>query len=126
MDTDDDDKCLGTFMRLRVKYDVSKSLRRSAKLTLDHKLPPVRVLLRYEKLPDYCYICGLLGHQLKSCHMKNYDLEYNDFKYPYVLWLRAEDAKVYAPPVELLFTSSSSISTSFSNADTIFSHLLCK
>lgn len=92
VEADAEDRFLGPFMRIIVKYDVNSPLRRPTKITLDHHLPPVRVLLRYEKLPEYCYICGLLGHQLKSCNISDYDLQMNDLNYPYGPWLRAEDA----------------------------------
>lgn len=105
-------------MRIQVKYDILQPLLRSAKLTLDNHHPPVRVLLRYEKLPDYCYVYGLLGHQLKSRYIKSYDLEHNKLNYPYGLWLRAEDAKFFVPPV-MLFTSSYLISPSLSTVDPI-------
>lgn len=58
VDAEEDGRCLGTCIRIRVKVDIAKPLRRVVKLTLDPQSPPVGVLIRYEKLPEYCYNCG--------------------------------------------------------------------
>lgn len=60
IDSDEEGLCLGKFMRVRVKLDVRRPLRRGMRLALnDHEL--VWVEFQYEKLPDFCFRCGLLG-----------------------------------------------------------------
>ncbi|KAL5563560.1 hypothetical protein UlMin_033307 [Ulmus minor] len=51
-------------LRLRVIIDVSKPLKRFLKLRLDADKEASIILVRYERLPDLCYACGILGHPL--------------------------------------------------------------
>ncbi|KAM6577860.1 hypothetical protein CsatB_029697 [Cannabis sativa] len=55
----------GPFLRIRVGIDVSKPILRgqtvtwmSDELWLDY---------RYERLPDFCYECGIIGHVVDKC-----------------------------------------------------------
>ncbi|CAL2227508.1 unnamed protein product [Prunus armeniaca] len=61
-----DGECLGRFLRIRVRVDVSKPLRQGKKM-----LPPsgntVFVEFRYERLPEFCFCCGRVGHVFKEC-----------------------------------------------------------
>lgn len=55
-----------SFMRIRVKVDVRKPLKRSKKISRgggETKL----VKFKYEKLTIFCFLCGLLGHSDSSC-----------------------------------------------------------
>ncbi|KAF2321691.1 hypothetical protein GH714_001482 [Hevea brasiliensis] len=54
------------FMRIKVEIAVNKPLIES--FTNKRRDGSVeRVRLRYERLPDVCYMCGLLGHQIQTC-----------------------------------------------------------
>ncbi|XP_057985277.1 uncharacterized protein LOC131170226 [Hevea brasiliensis] len=60
------DVSIGTCMRIRVDVDKRKPLfvgftNRSADGSLE------RVRFRFKRLPDFCYMCGLLGHQIQTC-----------------------------------------------------------
>lgn len=56
----------GPFMRIRVVIDISKPLRRGLKLkTTEEKSVWCPIL--YEKLPDLCFGCGLIGHSFREC-----------------------------------------------------------
>lgn len=48
VEADDQGCCMGTFMRIRMKFNVSRPLRRTAKINLGPKHPLVDVLLRAE------------------------------------------------------------------------------
>lgn len=57
------------FMRLRIRIDVRKPLKRKKKICKKDK-PEVVVNCKYEKLGDFCFICGLLSHTEPFCRKK--------------------------------------------------------
>lgn len=75
--------CLGSFIRVKVEVDVSKPLERGFFIDLDGT-KPVMIYLMYERLPDYCWDCGTLGHTRKECPMEEANKDYdpnNEAKY---------------------------------------------
>lgn len=50
VDTDKEGRCLGTCMRIQVLLDISKPLRRVARISWEPSSPPLVIGLRYEKL----------------------------------------------------------------------------
>ncbi|OMO64558.1 hypothetical protein CCACVL1_21676 [Corchorus capsularis] len=80
----------GPFLRIRVQLKVHKPLRRGMVLTV----PDVGKLLisfRYERLPDFCYVCGCLDYIENECEktviMRR---EIGKVVKEYGPWLRAE------------------------------------
>ncbi|TXG70163.1 hypothetical protein EZV62_005098 [Acer yangbiense] len=63
----DSKECWGKFMRVKVELDISKPLKRWLRLKLDKSNNIVVVGLKYERLPDFCFACGKIGHVLKEC-----------------------------------------------------------
>ncbi|CAN1783498.1 Uncharacterized protein At4g02000 [Linum perenne] len=57
------------FMRVRVKMDVRKSLKREKKVKKPGGAAAV-CRFRYEKLPTFCFICGLIGHVERNCQIR--------------------------------------------------------
>lgn len=49
------------YMRVRIRLDVRKPLKRKKKIVKKDKSEVV-VTCKYEKLGDFCFICGLLSH----------------------------------------------------------------
>ncbi|KAL0458851.1 UNVERIFIED_CONTAM: hypothetical protein Slati_0512300 [Sesamum latifolium] len=103
-------------MRMRVSIDVTKPLKRVFKLrtTLGDEL---LLSFTYEKLPNFCYLCGCLGHLSRFCELRFAD----DFidsgeATPFSLWLRATNLatglnKSFTGTITLItpkFSSSSS------------------
>ena len=58
----------GDFLRIRVEVDVLKPLCRGRKVVLDNE-KEVSVAFRYEKLPNFCYWCGMVCHDDKDCDL---------------------------------------------------------
>ncbi|KAL6276963.1 hypothetical protein ACE6H2_020564 [Prunus campanulata] len=56
VDQAEGDDCIGRCLRVRLQLDVRQPLMRGAFVTL-----------RYEYLPEYCFICGCLGHLSRTC-----------------------------------------------------------
>lgn len=54
-------KCL----RMRVKVDVAKKLVRGKKITIEGD-EERWVYFKYERLPNFCYNCGLLSHDVRD------------------------------------------------------------
>ncbi|KAL5848934.1 hypothetical protein ACOSQ3_006996 [Xanthoceras sorbifolium] len=55
-------ECWGKFMRLKVRVDISKPLVRGIRVWLEEFETIVIALLRYERLPEFCYVCGMVSH----------------------------------------------------------------
>ncbi|KAL5816006.1 hypothetical protein ACOSQ3_024384 [Xanthoceras sorbifolium] len=56
--------CLGKYIRVRVVIVITKPLQRFFKVKMGGFGKAVVMLLRYERLPEYCFECGLVGHPL--------------------------------------------------------------
>ncbi|TXG57216.1 hypothetical protein EZV62_018529 [Acer yangbiense] len=63
----DSKECWGKFLRVKVRVDVSRPLKRWLRLKLDNSDDIVVVNLKYERLPEFCYVCGKIGHGLRDC-----------------------------------------------------------
>ncbi|CAI9769984.1 unnamed protein product [Fraxinus pennsylvanica] len=70
VDTDLSGSCWGSYMRIRVKLDVSKPLVATMDLQLGSMGGTVEVEFKYERLPEYCTLCGYLDHGLKHCNLE--------------------------------------------------------
>ncbi|KAK9999247.1 hypothetical protein SO802_018850 [Lithocarpus litseifolius] len=73
------------FMRVCVDLPIDKSLRRGGKIfNLDGD--KVWISFRYERLPNFCFHCGILGHDQKHCPNPTSNPELPN---QYGEWLRA-------------------------------------
>ncbi|CAH9119195.1 unnamed protein product [Cuscuta epithymum] len=57
-----------SYLRIRVCLDVRQPLKKGTTLTQDGVKHWVD--FKYEKLPSFCFICGIIGHSDKFCPMK--------------------------------------------------------
>lgn len=83
---------LGKFMRVKVSIDLKKPVKRGTTIRFHGK--DLKVFFRYERLPSFCFIIGMLGHQMKECDESDIleeesfeDIEEKDL--PFGHWLRA-------------------------------------
>lgn len=60
VDLEHDDMAWGEYMHIRVCMNVSKPLLRGKKVCVGSS-QPIWVTFSYERLPNFCYLCGLLG-----------------------------------------------------------------
>ncbi|KAH1081471.1 hypothetical protein J1N35_021232 [Gossypium stocksii] len=77
----------GEYIRVRVWLDITKPLRRVVKMGT--QTGPLKVpMVKYERLPNFCYGRGLIGHSVEACKtvkltegMEEADLQFGE-------WLR--------------------------------------
>ncbi|KAL5804454.1 hypothetical protein ACOSQ3_031254 [Xanthoceras sorbifolium] len=112
--------CLGKYLRVRVRIDITKPLRHGLRLDLGEDEASF-LLVRYEKLHDHCFHCGKIGHLFRECLGDSHI--HGETKQDYGAWLRAsspqksrlvrmEQAPVTATAVEQpLPRESSSVSS---------------
>lgn len=75
------------YMRLRVKLDVRKPLKRKKKITKkDGK--EITVTCKYERLGEFCFLCGLFSHTERFCR-KFIDKRGIEGEKEWGLWLKA-------------------------------------
>ncbi|CAN1759636.1 Uncharacterized protein At4g02000, partial [Linum perenne] len=77
------------YMRIKVKMDIRKSLKREKKLRVEGG-ECIKCTFRYEKLPSFCYICGKMGHIDRYCEVL--------FQIPEEQIVRMWDEELRAPP----------------------------
>ncbi|KAK8625748.1 hypothetical protein V6N13_056909 [Hibiscus sabdariffa] len=70
------------------KVDIRKPLRRCVLLDDSAGKEASPRPLRYERLPEFCYFCGIVGHSLSLCTAKPADLDAK--KLQYGSWLRVQ------------------------------------
>lgn len=89
MDSDEDGQCLGETLRVRITIDIRKPLRRGVLLKVGSMADEKWIPITYEKLPDFCYGCGKLGHVVKECDVH---VPVSDTPYQYGTWLRTPNS----------------------------------
>ena len=52
---------------MRISVDITKPLKKILFIKTEEKKKKISVAVEYEKLPDFCYCCGCLGHLYKEC-----------------------------------------------------------
>ncbi|KAJ4842638.1 hypothetical protein Tsubulata_013334 [Turnera subulata] len=80
------DVCFDSYFRVRVMMKVTEPLRSGFTWKRDGK-PDAKVDFSYERLPDFCYGCGMFGHVLNRCSRR---LEFKDARLQYSPSLRVE------------------------------------
>lgn len=60
----------GELLKVREKIDVQQSLNHETNIKLGAMAKEKCIPVTYEKLSDFCYNCGILGHVLQECEVK--------------------------------------------------------
>ncbi|KAL0284221.1 UNVERIFIED_CONTAM: hypothetical protein Sangu_2841200 [Sesamum angustifolium] len=84
-------------LRIRVEIDVNKPLRDRFVL----KKPDgssILIEIRYERLGEYCYVCGVIGHKLDLCPKTNQNPNPHNFSFG--PWLKAENVLIKNPNLQ--------------------------
>lgn len=67
VDTGSYSECLGSVIRVRIMFNVSQALVQGLRVQVDGLADIVQTVVRYERLPNYCFHCGLIGHLVRDC-----------------------------------------------------------
>lgn len=76
------------YLRVRVSISLSVPLKRRMKLRRSEE-QWCWVNFKYEGIPTFCFICGMIGHAEKYCE-KLFDTPLEHIEKPYGVWMRAE------------------------------------
>lgn len=83
----------GRWLRIRVAVDLAKPLMRGRRLSLPGG-DKILALFRYERLPDFCYVCGRVDHMERDCSYSKTSTDNDAVKFQYGPWLRADGPKL--------------------------------
>ncbi|KAL5839139.1 hypothetical protein ACOSQ4_011747 [Xanthoceras sorbifolium] len=67
---------MGKFLRIRVNIDISKPLKRGIRVSLNESEESIMLLIRYERLLEYCFGCGMVGHHVHDCPSVSTDADF--------------------------------------------------
>ena len=85
VETNENGDCIGELARIRITINITQPLKKVLFLKqegeTDIPMPAV-----YERLPDFCFCCGIIGHQYKECS-KYQGQPKEDF--PFGVWMKA-------------------------------------
>uniref|UniRef100_A0A2N9FSP0 CCHC-type domain-containing protein n=1 Tax=Fagus sylvatica TaxID=28930 RepID=A0A2N9FSP0_FAGSY len=89
------------FVRVRVEIEVGKPRRTGFPLHRE-KLPAIWIPFKFEKLGNFCYGCGRLGHEIKACPDDEIQSQWKEGVTfgVYGNWLRAETSE-FQPDIDL-------------------------
>ncbi|XP_062086519.1 uncharacterized protein LOC133792629 [Humulus lupulus] len=79
------------FLRVRVRINIEQPLKRRMKIQ-NSKGEAFWAEFKYERLPTFCFICGILGHSEKFC-IRLFETETEHLPKPYGLFMRAPDRR---------------------------------
>ncbi|KAH9735378.1 hypothetical protein KPL71_017712 [Citrus sinensis] len=85
VETDDNGDCFGEFARIRISVNITQPLERILFLKQEGE-PDIPMPVVYERLTDFCFCCGIIGHQYKEC--ENYKSQQKE-ELPYGNWMKA-------------------------------------
>ncbi|KAL8512470.1 hypothetical protein ACS0TY_018808 [Phlomoides rotata] len=85
----------GRSIRVKVNLDTTQPLKTGLKV-VNRDGKPAWIPFKYERLPSFCFLCGLVGHMKRECDFvaeKKELLNIHDDKLPFGEWIKASPAK---------------------------------
>ncbi|KAM0861132.1 hypothetical protein ACQ4PT_046068 [Festuca glaucescens] len=65
-----DGLAVGKYLRVKVRMPINRPLMRGTTVEIDETGRTLWCPFEYEFLPDFCYVCGIIGHLDKECTIK--------------------------------------------------------
>ncbi|KAK4432371.1 hypothetical protein Salat_0999200 [Sesamum alatum] len=89
VESDNNNGIWGSSLRIRVSLNITKTLKRVLRIRTSMGEDQL-ISFTYEQLPNFCYLCGCLGHFAKYCELQ-LQTDFVDLgeNMPYGPWLRA-------------------------------------
>ncbi|KAL9412274.1 hypothetical protein AB3S75_045822 [Citrus x aurantiifolia] len=86
VETDETGECISPFARVRIMVNITQPLTKRLLLKSEED-GRISLRIAYEKLPEFCFCCGLIGHSFREC------LDYKGQpkgELTYGVWMRAQ------------------------------------
>ncbi|KAL3614937.1 hypothetical protein CASFOL_040598 [Castilleja foliolosa] len=83
-------------LRLQVELDTNRKLQSSMVISVNGK-SKLMIEIRYERLTDFCYSCGLIGHKIAQCDSANSASPEKSTSVRFGPWLKAENTHIKNP-----------------------------
>ncbi|KAH7548410.1 hypothetical protein JRO89_XS14G0122100 [Xanthoceras sorbifolium] len=80
--------CLGKFIRVRALVDVGKRFRRMLRVITREPEVECVVILKFERIPNFCYFCGRVRHLVHEC-LDNVNSIVDESLLKFGSWMRA-------------------------------------
>ena len=81
-----------SFLRMRIAVEIEKPLVAGFWVLREDKRR-VWVEVKYEKVVDFCFVCGKMGHVMKNCERGILEMEKGEGRRRYGLWMKAAPLK---------------------------------
>jgi hypothetical protein len=70
LDVSEGESMVGNSLRIKIRLDIREPLMRGVTIRVGKEKKEKWCPISYEHLPDFCYVCGRLGHTEKMCSIK--------------------------------------------------------
>lgn len=67
MDTDEGGHCFGKFAKIRISKKINQPLSKGLWISPEGGGAKICIVLLYERLPNFCFACGRIGHIVPDC-----------------------------------------------------------
>ncbi|TXG52995.1 hypothetical protein EZV62_022164 [Acer yangbiense] len=85
--------CVGKFMRVRVRVNISGSLKRCLRVDILGDKAETVMMLRYKRLPNHYFKCGMINHTTSEClDEEPVPIVDGKLNFPFGIWLRASSS----------------------------------